>query len=165
MYKRLKPLLWVFFFVSVCLASGLVVGYVQLHSGLGFAILLVISALAAIIVIATNWKRRRRNYRFDLPRPGVVCSPLGFEVRKSKSRLEYVEGDHVISWHAYAESGSVGLFRLSEQEIKGWDEPFASETITSQKKRDIFKAVVSALLYLQLVEEGKIHPRSSRRRI
>jgi hypothetical protein len=164
MYKKLKPLLWVFFFVSVCGASGLVVGYVQLHSGLGFAILAAISALTAIIVIATNWKRRR-NYKFDVPRPGVVSSPLGFEVRKSKSRLEYVEGDHVISWHAYAESGSVGLFKLSEQEIKGWDEPFASETITSQKKQEVFKAVVSALLYLQLVEEGKIHPRSSRRGI
>jgi hypothetical protein len=163
MYKKLKPLLWVFFFVSVCLASGLVVGYVPLHSRLGFAILSVILALAAIIVIATNWKRR--NYRFDLPRPGVVCSPLGFEVRKSKSRLEYVEGDHVISSHAYAESGSVGLFKLSEQEIKAWDEPFASEMITSQKKREVFEAVVSALSYLQLVEEGKIHPRSSPRGI
>jgi hypothetical protein len=163
MYKKLKPLLWVFFFVSVCLALGPVVGYVQLHSELGFAILLVISALAAIIVIATNWKRRRWNYKFELLRPGVVCSPLGFEVRKSKSRLEYVEGNHTISWHAYGESGSVGLFKLSEQEIKGWDEPFASEPMTSHKKREVFEAVVSALLYLQLVEEGKIRPRSSRR--
>jgi len=71
----------------------------------------------------------------------------------SEFGLQYVEGNHTMSWHSSPESGSVATFKLSEEEIREWNEPFASETITSNKKREIFKAVVSALSYLQVVEQ------------
>ena len=145
--------------VSLLLATGVAVAYIQPKLPFWFdSFLSVVSGLAAITVIARSWKRHRRNYRFDLVQPGVVHSPLGFEVRMSKSRVEYIEGNHVVSWNAQPESDSVGRLKLSEREINGWDEPFANEMMSSSKKREIFKAVVSALLYCQLVEEGKIHP-------
>lgn len=117
------------------------------------------AGLAAIIVIVRSWKGRTPNYRFDLVQPGVVRSPLGFEVRMSGSRLEYVEGNHVVTWNQSTETSPVGRFELSEREIKGWNEPFANEALTNQRKHQIFKAVLSALMFRQLVHEKKIRPK------
>jgi hypothetical protein len=114
--------------------------------------------IAAIAAVLAMRKHRTRNYKFEYGETGVV-SPLGFEVRASNSHLEYIERDHVVSWKAQPESGSVGRLKLSESEIKGWDEPFANEPMTNEKKREIFRAVASALVYRELVEEGKIHPK------
>lgn len=78
----------------------------------------------------------------------------------SKSRVENIEGNHVLSWNALPGSGSIGRFKFSERQIKGWDEPFAAEPMTDHKKREIFKAALSALSYCQSVEKGKIiHPK------
>ena len=114
---------------------------------------------AAIILVAT---KKPRNYKFDLVRPGVVCSPYGFEVRASNSGLEYVEGDHVVSWRVNSLSASVGRYSISEQGIAGWDAPFAGEQMDGKKKREVTQAVKSALMYLQLVDAGKIRPKSAR---
>jgi hypothetical protein len=95
-------------------------------------------------------------------RPGVVHRPLGFEVRAANSRLEYAESDHVISWQASSLNASVGRCSISEQGIPGWDAPFTSEQMNSKKKRDVTQAVKSALVYLQLVDTGKIRPKSTR---
>jgi hypothetical protein len=78
-------------------------------------------------------------------------------------RLEYVEGDHVISWQASPVNNSVGKFNLSESGIIGWDSPFDSEPIDSDKKREVFEAMKSALVYLQLVDAGKIRPKHAPR--
>jgi hypothetical protein len=145
-----------FLLVSLCAGGGAAVAYIQPRLPLWLDLL---TGLATIIVIARIWNRHRRNYRFALVRPGVVRSPLGFEVRMSKSRVEYIEGDHVVSWNTLPQSGSVGRFKLSKREIKGWNEPFANEPMTEHRKRQIFKAVLSALAYRQLPEEGKIQPK------
>jgi len=76
--------------------------------------------------------------------------------------LEYVEGDHVISWQASPVNTAVGGFNLSEKGIGGWDSPFDSEPIDGDKKREVAKAMRSALLYLQLVDAGKIRPKQAR---
>lgn len=77
----------------------------------------------------------------------------------SKSRVEYIEGNHVVSWNALPESCSIGRFKFSERELKGWDEPFAAEPMPDHKKREIFKAALSALSYRQSAEKRKIHPK------
>jgi hypothetical protein len=115
--------------------------------------------LAAVVVVVATKKHRSRNYRFEFVEPGVVRSPLGFEVRASDASLRYVEGNHVVSWQLASLSSSVGRFSLSEQEIDGWDAPFATEPMDGKKKQEVTKAVMSALIYLQLVEEGKIRPK------
>jgi hypothetical protein len=123
------------------------------HSSIFLSIYL---PLAAVIVVLASRTRRSRRYNFEVVEPGVVRSPLGFEVRVSHSRLEYVEGNHVVSWQATPMTGSIGRFRISERGIGGWDEPFAAEPMDDKKKREVAKAVASALVYRQLVEEGRI---------
>jgi len=76
--------------------------------------------------------------------------------------LEYAEGDHVISWQASPVNTTVGGFNLSESGISCWDSPFDGEPIGSDKKREIAKAMRSALLYLQVVDAGKIRPKQAR---
>jgi hypothetical protein len=115
--------------------------------------------LAAVIVIITTREHRSRNYKFELMEPGVVRSPLGFEVRASNSRLEYSEGNHVVSWQTASPNASIGRFSLSGQGIGGWDAPFAAEPMDGKKKQEVAKAMTSALIYLQLIEEGKIRPK------
>jgi len=117
---------------------------------------------SAIITVGATRGHRPGNYRFDFVRSGVVRSPLGFEVRASNSLLEYVEGDHVISWRPRTLDATVGQYNLSEQSIAGWDAPFANEPIDADKKREITRAVRSALVYLQLVDAGKIRPKGIR---
>jgi len=160
MNKKLKLVGASVLFISLCAGGGVAGAYIQprLPDWLDLS-LSIVAGLAAIIVIARSWNRHRRNYRFALIRPGVVRSPLGFEVRMSKSSVEYIEGNHVVSWNALPQSGSVGRFKLSKHEIKGWNEPFAKEPMAEHRKREIFKAVLSALAYRQLLEEGKIHPK------
>jgi hypothetical protein len=122
----------------------------------------VFLASSLVVVIVVTRKHRPRNFKFDLVRPGVVRSPFGFEVRASSSRLEYAEGDHVISWQASPVNTTVGGFNLSESGISCWDSPFDGEPIGSDKKREVAKAMRSALLYLQLVDAGKIRPKQAR---
>ncbi len=122
----------------------------------------IFSISSALIILVTTKKYRPRNYKFDLVRPGVVRSPFGIEVRALNSRLEYVEGDHIISWQANSVNASVRRYSISEQGIAGWDAPFSSEPIDSKKKREVIQAVKSALMYLQLVDSGKIRPKSAR---
>jgi hypothetical protein len=122
----------------------------------------VFLASSVVVVIVVTRKHRPRNFRFDLVRPGVVRSPLGFEVRASSSRLEYAEGDHVISWQPSLVNTAVGGFNLSESGIGCWESPFDGEPIGSDKKREVAKAMRSALLYLQLVDAGKIRPKQAR---
>jgi hypothetical protein len=122
----------------------------------------IFSISSALITVVATKKLRPRNYRFDLMRPGVVRSPLGFEVRASDFRLEYVEGDHVISWQAGSLNNSACRYTISEQGIPGWDAPFSSERMENIKKREVAQAVKSALLYLQLVDAGKIRPKNTR---
>ena len=119
--------------------------------------------LAAVVVVVATRKHRSRNYKFEFVEPGVVRSPLGFEVRASNSRLQYVEGDHVVSWQPASVNTAVGRFSLSDQRIGGWDAPFAAEPMDVKKKQEVAKAVMSALIYLQLVEEGKIRPKRTTR--
>ena len=112
-----------------------------------------------VMVVVATWKRRPPNYRFELVSPGVVRSRYGFEVRVSDSRLQDAEGDRTISWQVSPGNGLVGRFRLSQEEINGWDDPFASVPMDSVKKREIVRAIASAILYLQLVDAGKIRPK------
>ena len=104
---------------------------------------------AVITLIATRTPYSRR-YKFELVAPGVVRSRLGFEVRVSNSRLEYIEGNHVISWLPATPNASVGRFNFSEQGILGWDQPFGTEPMDARKKQEVARAVMSALLFLQL---------------
>ena len=159
MNRQLKLAVATVSFVAMAILVVVAAIYVQkrLTSWLD-DVLAVAASTAAVIFIARGWKHRTPKYRFDLVQPEVVRSPLGFEVRMSKSRLEYAEGNHLVSWDALAETTPAGQFKLSEREIKGWDEPFAKEEIPNEKRRQIFKAVLSALVFRQLVEEGKIRP-------
>jgi hypothetical protein len=115
--------------------------------------------LAAVIVVITTGKHRSRDYKFELMEPGAVRSRLGFEVRASNSRLEYSEGNRVVSWQTASPNASIGRFNLSGQGIGGWDPPFAAEPMDGKKKQEVAKAMRSALIYLQLMEEGKIGPK------
>ena len=115
--------------------------------------------LTAVVVVSVARTPRSRRYKFEIVEPGVVRSRLGFEVRASNSRLEYIEGNHVISWQPTTPNVSVGRFNLSEQGILGWDEPFATEPMDAKKKQEVARAVMCALLFLQLVQEGKIRPK------
>jgi len=115
---------------------------------------------SVVMVIAATRKHRPRDYKFELVRAGVVRSPFGFEVRTSPSLLEYVEGDNIISWQISRVSQIGGEFDLSENGIGGWENSSsAKEPIDTDKKREISNAVTSALLYLQLVNAGKIRPK------
>jgi len=129
------------------------------RSSLFLSVFLVISVIVAVIAIPKN---RPRNYKFDLVRPGVVRSPLGFEVRASNSRIEYAELDHVVSWQAAPLNASARRFDLSERGICGWESPFTNELMNSNKKREIAKATIAALMYLQLVDAGKVRPKAGR---
>jgi hypothetical protein len=122
----------------------------------------VFLVFSGIVIAMVMRKHRPRNYKFGLVSPGVARSPFGFEVRASSSRLEYIEGDHKISWQASSTDSTASSFKLSEHEISGWDSPFAGEPMDSKKKQDIAKAVRSAVVYLQLVGAGKIRPKLGR---
>jgi hypothetical protein len=144
--------------LALWLTGAAICGVID-HMRQSTLLLSVYFPLAAIIVVVATRKHRSPNYKFEFVKPGVVRSSLGFEVRASKSCLEYVEGNHVISWRPATPSGSIGRFDLSEQGIRGWDAPFVTEPMGSKKKKDIATAVRSALIYLQLVEGGKIRPK------
>jgi hypothetical protein len=117
------------------------------------------TVVVAVVLAREHWPR---NFKFNLVRQGVVRSTLGFEVRVSSSRLEYVEGEHVISLQASPLSTSVGQFNLSENGISGWDSPFDNEPLNREKRREVAKAMKYALQYLQLVDAGKIRPKQVR---
>jgi hypothetical protein len=135
----------------------------QRHSSLLLSIYL---SVAAIVVVFATRKQRLRNYEFEMVGPGVVRSPRGFEVRASNRGLEYVELNHRISWQPTDSTGGVARFNFSEQRVRSWDPPFAAEPISSKKKSEIAGAVRSALIFLQLVEQGKIRPnRDARERL
>lgn len=144
----------------LCLwVTGAIVCGVIDHTRQSTMLLSIYLPIAAIVVVLATKRYRSANYKFELAKPGVVRSPLGFEVRASRQLLEYVEGDHTISWGPASLSASVGRFDFSEQGIRNWDVPFIAEPIDSKKKNEIARAVRSALLYLQLVEQGKIRPK------
>jgi hypothetical protein len=111
-----------------------------------------------IVVVATR-KHRPPKYRFEVSALGGVRSPLGFEVSVSNSTVRYIEGDHVVSWHSIPADGSVARFGISAQGIVGWDDPFGNEPMSTEKKQEIVTAVLSASIYLELVEAGKIRPK------
>jgi hypothetical protein len=112
----------------------------------------------AVIVLAMR-KRYPRNYRFEWLRPGVVRSPLGFEVRATDSLVQYVEGDHVISLKPIAIEGPAKRFDVSKGAAKGWDDPFSGDSLDEAKRREITLSINSALLFLQLIDAGKVVPR------
>jgi hypothetical protein len=112
-----------------------------------------------IVVVATR-KHHPPKYRFEVSALGGVRSPFGFEVSVSNSTVRYIEGDHVVSWHSIPVDSSVGPFGISAQGIVGWDEPFGNQPMSTEKKQEITKAVLSASTYLQLVEAGKIRPKT-----
>ena len=159
MYKS-KLRMWLSFTLW---AMGAVVCGVLDHIRQSSLFLPVYLPLAAVIVVVATRRHRSRNYKFELAETGVVRSPLGFEVRASNSRLEYIEGSHMVSWQPTSLNASIGRFSLSEQGIGGWDAPFAAEPMDVRKKQEVAKAVMSALIYLQLVEEGKIRPKGTAR--
>jgi len=120
----------------------------------------VYSVAAVFIVVVVTRKHRPPKYDFEILNSGAVRSSLGFEVRVSNLHAQYVEGDHVVSWQPMPVNRLVGKFSISQQGIVGWDAPFVSESMSTEKKQQIAQAVFSALLYMQLVEEGKIRPRT-----
>ena len=133
------------------------------HSSLMLSIYLPVAAM--VVVFATR-KQRLPNYKFEMVEPGVVRSQQGFEIRVSNRGLEYAELDHRISWQPTHSTGAVARFNFSEQSVGSWDPPFAAEPISSKKKSEIARAVRSALIFLQLVEQGKIRPnRDARERL
>jgi hypothetical protein len=147
MYKS-RFRLWAIF--TAWVAGAVLCGL--LDRGRTYEVFLTVYMVSSVVaILMATRKHRPPNYKFQFVRPGVVRSPLGFEVRSSNSRLEYVEGDHVISWQASPAGPAVGRFQLSESGISGWDSPFDSESINSAKKREVFRAMVSALSYMQLV--------------
>jgi hypothetical protein len=125
------------------------------HSSLLLSIYLLV---AAIVILFATGKQRLPNYKFEILEPGVIRSPQGFEVRASNRGLEYVELDPRISWQAADSRGAVARFDLSEQSIHTWHAPFAAEPISGKKKNEIARTVRFALIFLQLVEQGKIRP-------
>jgi len=119
--------------------------------------LLAYLVLSCVVAWLVGRKNRPPRYKFEVIGPSAVRSPLGFEVHASNSRLEYREGDHVLLWQS-SSSGTVAVIRLSEESIRSWEAPFEGEQLSALKKTFIFRAVTSALAYLQLVESGKIRP-------
>lgn len=113
---------------------------------------------AAVVVILAAKKYRPPNYKFEVLGSRAVRSPLGFEVRVSHSGVKYFEGHHVVSFQPTPVNDSAGKVVLLEQGFAGWDAPFDREPMSSGKKQEVTKATMSALIYLQLVEAGKIHP-------
>ena len=156
MYESKEPM-WFQFAAWLALAVLAAFGDRAVHRSLFLPIFMVSSFL--ITVIAAR-KHRPRNYKFEWIRPGVVRSPLGFEVRVSGSRLEYVETNHVISWQSPPAGASVVKIDLSENGISGWDSPFSEEPLERTKKTEIANAMRSAISYLQLVDAGKIRPKT-----
>ena len=130
------------------------------HSRRSTVFLPIYSVAAAFIVVVVTRKYRPPKYNFEILGSGAVRSSLGFEVRVSNSQAQYIEGDHVVSWRSAPVSHSVGKFSIAQHGIVGWDSPFTSEPISTEKKQQIAQAVFSAFLYLQLVEQGKIRPRT-----
>jgi hypothetical protein len=106
----------------------------------------VYSATAVVVVVLATKKYRPPNYKFEVLDSGRVRSSLGFELRVSNAGIEYFEGDHVVSWQSAPMNGSIGGVTFSEQGIVGWDAPFDREPMGSKKKRDVTKAVMSALV-------------------
>ena len=152
-----KSKLRVWLALGLWLTGAAICGVID-HARESTVLLPVYLPLTAVVVVLATRKHRAPNYKFELVKPGVVRSPLGFEVRASSCRLEYVEGDHAISWQPTS-AGVIARYELSEQGIRGWDPPFVTEPMDSVKKNEIAKAVRSALIYLQLVEQGKIRPK------
>ena len=64
-----------------------------------------------------------------------------------------------MSWQPGASNASVGRFSLSGEAVGNWNEPFVTESMDGKKKQAIAKAVMSAPIYLQLVEAGRIRPK------
>jgi hypothetical protein len=111
--------------------------------------------VGSIVVILIAGRRYRPPlYGFEIVEPGVVRSKLGFEVRVSQGRLQYVEGVHVVSWQGTS-AGPQGFRRFSLEAITGWDAPYAAEGMGSGKKREVFQAVCGAIAYLQAMEMGR----------
>jgi hypothetical protein len=156
--RNSKLRMWLLF--TAWLVGAVICGLID-HIRQSSVFLSVYLPLTAVIVVVATRRHRSRNYKFEFVEPAVVRSSLGFEVRVSNSRLEYIEGNHAISWQPASLNASIGRFSLSEQGIGGWDAPFAIEPIDAKKKQEVAKAVRSALIYLQLVEAGKIHPKRS----
>jgi hypothetical protein len=115
--------------------------------------------LSIAVILLANRKRYPRNYRFELLRPGVVRSPLGFEVRVTDSILQYSQGEHVISLNPVPTEGPVKRLDVSKETARGWDAPFSGDSLDEAKRREITLSIRSALLYLQLIDAGKVVPR------
>ena len=154
---RSKPRIWLIFIGW--LIGAFLCGLLD-HSRRSTLFLPIYSVAVAFIVVVMTRKYRPPKYNFELLGSGAVRSSLGFEVRVSNSQAQYIEGDHVVSWHSAPVNHSVRKFGISEHGIVGWDSPFTSEPMSAEKKQQIAQAVFSAFLYLQLVEQGKIRPRT-----
>lgn len=115
-------------------------------------------AVSVVAVLAATWKYRTKNYKFSLVKPGTVRSQFGFEIEITQSRIDYKEGDHVISWKAAMMDAGMGRVELSNTTVSAWEDPFSNELLGSEKKTEIVKRVKAAIIYLQLVETGKIRP-------
>jgi hypothetical protein len=151
-----KLRLWTFFALWLVIALAAFSLDRANRSTIFLPLFLVLSI--AVIVLAMR-KHYPRNYRFELLRPGVVTSPIGFEVRVTASLIQYVEGDHVISLKPIPTEELAKRFDVSKGAVKGWDDPFSGDSLDEAKRREITLAMRSALLYLQLIDAGKVVPR------
>jgi len=156
MYKS-KLQVWLIF--VGWLAGAFLCGLLD-HGRRSTIFLPVYSVAAAFIVVMATRKYRPPKYRFEVMNSGLVRSPLGFDVRISNTGMQYIEGDHVVSWCSTPVNRSVGKYSISEPGIVDWDTPFDSQPMSTEKKQQIARAVFSASVYLQLVEAGKIRPKT-----
>jgi len=105
MMNSLQARIWLRF--TLWLAGAIVVGLLGHFQKSTWFLSAYMILSAAITLIATR-KNRPPTYKFQLAAPGVVCSPLGFDVHMSKSGMKYVEGDHTISLGSTSANGAVG---------------------------------------------------------
>ncbi len=79
-------------------------------------------------------------------------SALGFEVQVRQNQLEYREQGHVLSLQPHRTSQAAQIFNLRIAHDAHWNAPFETELISEKKKKEIIRAVIAAVAFLQARE-------------
>jgi hypothetical protein len=123
---------------------------------------IVLPVFLVLSFVAAYWifrGQRPSSFKFQ-PIAGegrAVRSLLGFEVHVKGLSIQYREGERVLSLQSQPPSRSAQVFSLKMLDEKTWESPFETESISEEKRKQIFRSVIAALAFMQAQEQTRRH--------
>lgn len=146
--KRAQPRGWFVFAIWIGLAGLCAYIDYSVQRTIALPILLIASF---VITYFASPNARPSRFKFELVNHGckAVRSPLGFEVHLTPYGIEYREGDHTLLVRHFGDEQPAQVSGLDLPPHVKWAAPFDEELISENRRKEISRALIAAIGYLQ----------------